>query len=176
MTPTATERNRPRWRSEDPLLGWGGAICLAALAFFLRRWHLGTPRSFEFDETYYAKDAWSMANFGYVRDYTDKANDHILNGQVTGQWKDDPSMIVHPEVGKWLIAAGIKVFGMDPTGWRMASAVIGSLMVMLMCRFVRQVTGSTVLGLIAGLLLCVDGLQLVDGDEYAYAGRASSFS
>ena len=70
-------------------------------------------------------------------------------------------MIVHPEVGKWLIAAGIKVFGMDPSGWRMASAVIGALMVLLMCRFVRRVTGSTVLGLVAGLLLSVDGLQLV---------------
>ena len=70
-------------------------------------------------------------------------------------------MIVHPEVGKWLIAAGIKVFGMDPTGWRTASAVVGALMVLLMCRFARRVTGSTVLGLVAGLLLSVDGLQLV---------------
>ena len=24
-------------------------------------------------------------------------------------------MIVHPEVGKWLIALGIKAFGMDPS-------------------------------------------------------------
>jgi dolichyl-phosphate-mannose--protein O-mannosyl transferase len=30
-----------------------------------------------------------------------------------------------------------------------------------MCRFVRRVTGSTVLGLVAGLLLSLDGLQLV---------------
>ena len=74
---------------------------------------------------------------------------------------DGPSMIVHPEVGKWVIAAGIKVFGMDPTGWRTASAVVGALMVLLMCRFARRVTGSTVLGLVAGLLLSVDGLQLV---------------
>lgn len=31
MIPTAAERNRPRWRSEDPLLGCVGAICLASL-------------------------------------------------------------------------------------------------------------------------------------------------
>ena len=49
MIPTAAERNRPRWRSEDPLPGWIGAICLAGLAFFLRRWHLGTPHQFSFD-------------------------------------------------------------------------------------------------------------------------------
>ena len=161
MTPTATERNTPRWRSEDPLLGWVGAICLASLAFFLRRWHLGTPHQFSFDETYYAKDAWSMLNLGYVRGYVEDADKTILNGNLADLWQDGPSMIVHPEVGKWLIAGGIKVFGMDPAGWRMASAVIGALMVLLMCRFVRRVTGSTVLGLVAGLLLSVDGLQLV---------------
>ena len=131
MTPTATERNTPRWRSEDSLAGWVGAICLASLAFFLRRWHLGTPHQFSFDETYYAKDAWSLLNHGYVRAYVEDADKTILNGNVTGLWQDGPSMIVHPEVGKWLIAAGIKVFGMDPTGWRMASAVFGALMVLL---------------------------------------------
>ena len=161
MSPTAAERNRPRWRSEDPLVGWTGALCLAALAFFLRRWHLGTPHAFSFDETYYAKDAWSLLNHGYVRGYVEDADKTILNGNLTGLFEDGPSMIVHPEVGKWLIAAGIKVVGMDPTGWRTAPAVVGALMVLLMCRFARRVTGSTVLGLVAGLLLSLDGLHLV---------------
>ena len=78
-----------------------------------------------------------------------------------GCGQDSPSMVVHPEVGKWLIALGEKGFGMDPFGWRIASAVVGSLMVLLMCRFVRRVTGSTALGLVGGLLLSLDGLQLV---------------
>jgi len=141
------------------MFGWAGALCLAALAFFLRRWHLGTPHAFSFDETYYAKDAWSLLNHGHVLRYVEDADKTILNGKVTGLWLDEPSMIVHPEVGKWVIAAGIKVFGMDPTGWRTASAVVGALMVLLMCRFARRVTGSTVLGLVAGLLLSVDGLE-----------------
>ena len=122
VTPSAAERNRPRWRSEEPLLGWVGAICLASLAFFLRRWHLGTPHQFSFDETYYAKDAWSLLNFGYVRSYVEDADKTILNGSPMGLWQDSPSMIVHPEVGKWLIALGIKAFGMEPTGWRIAAA------------------------------------------------------
>jgi dolichyl-phosphate-mannose-protein mannosyltransferase len=159
--PTAWERARRGVRLEDPLIGWSASIGVALLALFLRLWHLGKPHVFEFDETYYAKDAWSMANFGYVREYTDKANEHILNGQVTGQWKDDPSMIVHPEVGKWLIALGEKAFGMDPFGWRIAAAVVGALMVLVMCRFARRLTGSTMLGLVAGLLLSLDGLHLV---------------
>ena len=70
-------------------------------------------------------------------------------------------MIVHPEVGKWLIALGEKAFGMDPFGWRIASAVVGSLMVLVMCRLARRLTGSTMLGLVAGVLLMLDGLHFV---------------
>ena len=159
--PTAAERNRPSWRRDDPRLAWIGAVAVASLAFFLRRWHLGTPHQFSFDETYYAKDAWSLLHFGYVRSYVEGADTSILDGDPLGLWQDGPSMIVHPEVGKWLIALGIKAFGMDPMGWRIASAVVGSLMVLVMCRFVRRVTGSTALGLVGGLLLSLDGLHLV---------------
>jgi dolichyl-phosphate-mannose--protein O-mannosyl transferase len=159
--PLARDRARRRVRLEDPVVGWAASIGVALLALFLRLWHLGTPRAFEFDETYYAKDAWSLAHFGYVREYVGSANDQILDGTTTGLWKDGPSMIVHPEVGKWLIALGEKAFGMDPFGWRIASAVVGSLMVLVMCRLARRMTGSTALGCVAGLLLTFDGLQLV---------------
>ena len=50
---------------------------------------------------------------------------------------------------------------MDPFGWRIASAVVGSLMVLVMVRLARRLTGSTLLGCVAGLLLCFDGLHLV---------------
>jgi dolichyl-phosphate-mannose--protein O-mannosyl transferase len=64
-------------------------------------------------------------------------------------------------VGKWLIALGEKAFGMDPFGWRVAAAVVGSLMVLVMCRLVRRMTRSTALGLVGGLVLSLDGLQFV---------------
>ena len=159
--PSAAERARPRWRDEDPVIGWTGALVVAGLAFFLRWWRLGTPHQFSFDETYYAKDAWSMLGNGYVREYVEDADKSILNGQPDGLWEQGPSMIVHPEVGKWLIALGEQAFGMDPFGWRIAAAVVGSLMVLVTCRFVRRVSGSTALGLVGGLLLSLDGLHLV---------------
>ena len=138
------------------------ASASTALALFLRIWHLGTPKRFEFDETYYAKDAWSLAHFGYVaavrrRRRTTRSS----TGTTTGIWKDDPSLIVHPEVGKWLIALGEKAFGMDPFGWRIAAVVAGALMVLVMCRLAQRLTGSTLLGCIAGLLLSFDGLHFV---------------
>ena len=165
--PTAWERARGRLRRlDDPVVSWLSAIALTLLTFGLRVWHLGSPREFAFDETYYAKDAWSMANHGYVLSYLDQVggtdvNDAILDGRTQGIWKDDPSMIVHPEVGKWLIALGERAFGMDPFGWRIASVVIGSLMVLVLCRLARRLTGSTMLGLVAGTLLMLDGLHFV---------------
>jgi dolichyl-phosphate-mannose-protein mannosyltransferase len=161
VVPSAWARAAGWGRREDPVVGWTASIGVAVLALFLRLWHLGTPREFEFDETYYAKDAWSLLHFGYVRDYVGNANEKLLDGTVTGLWKDSPSMIVHPEVGKWLIALGEQAFGMDPFGWRVSAAVAGSLMVLVMCRLGRRLTGSTALGCVAGLLLSLDGLQFV---------------
>ena len=68
-------------------------------------------------------------------------------------------MVVHPEVGKWIIAIGEHLFGMTPFGWRISSAVVGTLMVMVMIRLARRVTRSTLLGLVAGLLMTFDGLH-----------------
>ncbi|QCC78784.1 phospholipid carrier-dependent glycosyltransferase [Nocardioides daphniae] len=146
---------------EQPVYAWGGAALLALFAFVLRVFRIGEPSSFAFDETYYAKHGWSLVHHGYARSYVEGADAKILTGQTDGIWLDTPEMIVHPEVGKWLFGLGELVFGMDPTGWRMASAIIGSLMVLVMCRFATRVTGSVFLGLLAGLLLSLDGLHLV---------------
>jgi dolichyl-phosphate-mannose--protein O-mannosyl transferase len=161
--PSAAARTRSRLRGEDPFIGWVTALSIGLLALFLRLWKLGSPREFLFDETYYAKDAWSLLHFGYAREYVDgkKANAEILAGHTDGLWKDKASMAVHPDVGKWLIGLGEKVFGMDPFGWRVASAVVGALMIVVMVRLVRRMTGSTFIGAVAGLLLCFDGMQFV---------------
>lgn len=159
--PPAAERAILRWRREDPIIAWTGAIVVTAFAFLCRFVRLGSPHAFSFDETYYAKDAWSMLKYGYVHTYIEDADKSILNGKATGLWTDTPSMVVHPDVGKWLIALGEKAFGMEPFGWRIAAAVVGALSVLVMCRFVRRVSGSTTLGLLGGLLLALDGLHLV---------------
>jgi dolichyl-phosphate-mannose-protein mannosyltransferase len=161
--PVARERARSRLRFEDPFVGWVAAISVGLLALFLRLWKLGSPREFLFDETYYAKDAWSLLHFGYAREYTDgkEANAAILAGNVDDLWKSKASMSVHPDAGKWLIGLGEKTFGMDPFGWRVSSAVAGALMIVVMVRLIRRMTGSTFLGVVAGLLLCFDGMQFV---------------
>ncbi|QNN51585.1 dolichyl-phosphate-mannose--protein mannosyltransferase [Nocardioides mesophilus] len=159
--PSARRRLVPLLRNDDRFAGWAVTIAITMLAGFLRLWHLRRPNQFLFDETYYAKDAWSLLHHGFVTGYVDKADEKIVAGHTTGLFTDSPSMIVHPEVGKWLIALGEHFFGMNSLGWRVASAVVGTLMVLVMIRLVRRLTGSTLLGGVAGLLLCFDGMQLV---------------
>lgn len=161
IVPSARRRMAPLVRHADRLDGWLTTLAVTLLAGFLRLWHLGTPHAFLFDETYYAKDAWSLVHHGYVTNYVDDANQKILDGHVNGLFKSSPEMIVHPEVGKWLIGTGEHLFGMNPFGWRVASAVVGTLMIAVLIRLVRRLTGSTLLGATAGLLLCFDGLQFV---------------
>jgi dolichyl-phosphate-mannose-protein mannosyltransferase len=159
VVPTATERAQPRAWDPDPVIAWAATTFVALLATFLRVWHNDKNGSakFLFDETYYAKDGWSLVHHGYVNG----ADDKIISGQLHGLWTNDPSMVVHPEIGKYLIGLSELIFGMTPSGWRMASAIVGGLMVFVMIRLARRITGSTMLGLVAGLLMCFDGLQFV---------------
>ena len=106
VVPTASRRARLRARDRDPFIAWIATVAVTLLAAFLRLWELGKPRSFLFDETYYAKDAWSLIHNGYSLSYVEKANQQILDGKTSGLWTDTPNMVVHPEVGKWLIGLG----------------------------------------------------------------------
>ena len=162
--PSAWRRAVARTGGEDPVVSWVVSLAITVMAFLMRIWHLGLPHVFAFDETYYAKDAWSLLHYGYARNAVADADKTILAG-TTDPSKvfspDGAEMIVHPEVGKWLIALGEKAFGMDPFGWRIAAAVVGSLMILVMIRLARRITGSTLLGAVAGLLLAFDGLEFV---------------
>ncbi|MDQ1600630.1 MAG: dolichyl-phosphate-mannose-protein mannosyltransferase [Actinomycetota bacterium] len=153
----------------DVLWGWLGPLLITAVAGVLRFWNLGRPKAFIFDETYYAKDAWSLLHFGVEQDYIrpahkgdpDPANVKILAGNLHGIWTGDPSYVVHPPGGKWMIAIGEKLFGFTPFGWRFVVAVTGTLAVLMVARIGRRLFRSTLLGCVAGLLLTVDGLEYV---------------
>ncbi len=153
----------------DVLWGWLGPLLITAVAGVLRFWDLGRPKAFIFDETYYAKDAWSLLHFGVEQDYIrpahkgdpDPANAKILAGNLHGLWTGDPSYVVHPPGGKWMIAIGEQLFGFTPFGWRFVVAVTGTLAVLMVARIGRRLFRSTLLGCVAGLLLTVDGMEYV---------------
>ena len=145
----------------DRLPGWLVAVGLAVFAFATRIYNLGFPGKIVFDETYYAKDAWGLLHSGYERQWLDTkqfgTDDKIAAGDLSG-FTDNPAYVVHPPLGKWLIAVGEHFFGMTPFGWRFMSCVFGALLVFLTVRMARRLSRSTLVGAIAGVLLTFDGL------------------
>ncbi len=145
--------------------GWVGPAAVTALAGFLRFHALERPHAVIFDETYYAKDALSLLNFGYEKATTPEANQVLLdsggNPPLDQVFTDQAAFVVHPPLGKWMIAVGEWAFGVTPYGWRFMMAVLGTLAVLVAARAGRRLMRSNVLGTLAGLLLAVDGLHLV---------------
>ncbi len=156
---TTIERLRLRMPN-DRIAGWLVAVVITAIAFSLRLVNLGYPNKLVFDETYYAKDAYSLLKFGYERNWPESANASITSGNVDVM-QDSAAFIVHPQFGKWLIAIGEQIFGMNSFGWRFSSLVFGSLLILVTIRLVRRVSRSTLIGGLAGVLLTFDGLTFV---------------
>lgn len=142
---------------------WLGPLLVAFLAGAIRFWHLGRPRNLVFDETYYAKDAWSLLRFGYEGTWPDRkiADPQILADPQVVPLSDTGAFVAHPPMGKWVVAVGEWGFGLTPFGWRFMTAVLGTLSVLMLCRTGRRLFRSTALGCLAGALLALDGLHYV---------------
>ncbi|MBW8481652.1 dolichyl-phosphate-mannose--protein mannosyltransferase [Actinomadura parmotrematis] len=145
----------------SPLLGWLGPLLVTALAGFLRFYRLGEPKAVVFDETYYAKDALALLKFGWERNTVKDADKLLIADPHANIWADGGAFVAHPPGGKWMIALGEWLFGATPFGWRFVPALAGTLSVLILARLARRMTGSTLLGCAAGLLLAVDGLAFV---------------
>lgn len=119
------------------------SIVITFVAFLMRIFNLGTPKGLVFDEIY----------------YVDGARDYLKNGVELS--KGAPEFVVHPPVGKWLIAAGIKIFGDNEFGWRIAVAIAGTLTVYLTARIALRIFHETKWATLTALLVALDGLNLV---------------
>jgi dolichyl-phosphate-mannose--protein O-mannosyl transferase len=127
------------WRS------WLGTGLITLIAGMLHLIGLADPKGVIFDETYYAHEGRDLYAHGVEWDY---------NG-------NHAAYVVHPPLGKWLIGLGQWAFGANEFGWRIGSAVIGTLSILILIRTGRRLFRSTVLGCAAGLLMTLDGLHFV---------------
>lgn len=139
--------------------GWRGPLLATLVAAALRLPGLGRPHALVFDETYYVKDALSLLRYGYERKTVEGANELLLDGQ-TGIFTTEPEYVVHPPLGKWLIALGEQVFGATPFGWRIIVALLGVASVLVTARVARRLARSNTVGTVAGLLLALDGVHI----------------
>lgn len=170
LLPAPDERLTRYGRLRDRLLNapdWGRAIrwlaplVLTAIAALLRLINVAHPHQLAFDETYYVKDAWSLWTLGYEGTWGENANDAFVTLQQL-PLSEQGAFIVHPPLGKWLIALGMAIGGPDNSaGWRLATAVLGSASVLLVYLIARRLSGSVIVASVAGTLVAIDGLSIV---------------
>lgn len=119
---------------------------LVALASGIRFIRLGRPKALVFDEVYYAKDACIYLNLGQA---------------FCGLKQATEQSYVHPPTGKWLIAAGIKLFGYNWFGQRFMAAVFGVGLTVVVYLLAGRLFGRKWISAVAGLLVATDFLLIV---------------
>ena len=127
-------------RRPSPRLILGLVLLVAAL---IRLWNIGMPEKLVFDEVY----------------YVDGAQDYLRDGVETTDGAAE--FVVHPPVGKWLIALGIQIIGDSPAGWRFSAALFGTLSILLIYLVALRLFNSQFLALVSAGLMSIDGLHLV---------------
>ncbi|WP_373370134.1 dolichyl-phosphate-mannose--protein mannosyltransferase [Corynebacterium cystitidis] len=136
------------WSRSDTI----ATVCVALLALATRFIGLtsatanGTP---VFDEKHYVPQAWDMVRSWF--------------NPVLGGIESNPGygLVVHPPLGKELLALGEMIFGYTPLGWRFMTALCGCAVVVFTMLLARRITQSWQVGLFAGLLATFDGVLLV---------------
>jgi Gpi18-like mannosyltransferase len=123
----------PPWIATDTII-----ISLLLIAAAITRfWHLGHPAEIVFDEVHFVAQGR-----------------HYLHGESFL----DP----HPPLAKLVISLGILIFGDQPFGWRVGNATIGTALVGITYLLGRRLTGSRLVGALAGAMILCDGMYLVD--------------
>jgi dolichyl-phosphate-mannose-protein mannosyltransferase len=131
-------------------------VAVGLFAGVLRFVHLSYPDQRIFDEVYYSKSGCIF--LGYSNERCDVASSdekywRSAQGDV-GDW-------VHPPLGKWMIAAGELAFGTGSFGWRVSSAVTGTLTIVALAIMVQVLFGSPLWTFVAGILLATESLEFV---------------
>lgn len=165
VRPSLYDRFQERLARDDAarrLYAWLAPALVVVLAAVLRLWNLAAAHDLmnQFDETYYVKDAWTLSQLGYEAAWPAEANDRFLAGDVN-IFTTDPAFVIHPPLGKWIIALGMMVLGPESGwGWRITTALLGTAAVLVLILIAKRLTGSTTFSVVAGLLMAVDGLAI----------------
>ena len=112
-------------------------ILLGLISLGLRLWHLPDLPYPIFDEVYFP---------AYAAEYLD----------------GHPSWEGHPPLGKYFIMTALKLFGRNAIGCRVAEAFVGALIPILAAALTYQLTTRRWVSLLAGVLVGLDGLYLVE--------------
>ena len=162
MEPTISEHDaEPRARRLPVFLRadfvYGALVTiLAGVVRFVR---LDIPKSLiPLDEFYYPVNALGLLRHG--------ADYQLLKGAMLPAKRCsavgiEPAFAVHPPIGKWLMGAGMKVFGCNSFGWRVSAALFGTLAVLVVYLIGRRLFRVPWAAGLAALLTATDGLFFI---------------
>lgn len=138
--PTRSTVRSASWTPLDTL----AMVLITVIGGALRFVRVAQPDSIVFDEVYYAKEGCYYAT-----------------GSLSACGLETAPNEVHPPLGKWLVGIGVKVFGFDSFGWRIAAVVAGTISIALLYVLAKKVLRSTVGSSLASGLLAIDFLHFV---------------
>jgi len=113
------------------------ALALACFSFAFFVWRIAIPPNYSFDELQYINASRALLA-------------HAANPNPEA-----------PPLGKLFIAAGIKLLGDNPWGWRVPSAFFGALALAGFFLWLRLLTGSSPIALTAALLTLLNNFLYV---------------
>ncbi|WP_284783472.1 dolichyl-phosphate-mannose--protein mannosyltransferase [Corynebacterium rhinophilum] len=131
---------------------WISTGIIAVLALITRFVGLTAPVSQGtpvFDEKHYVPQAWDMV----------KSWDSLFIGGI--ETNPGFGLVVHPPLGKQIIALSEWVFGYTPLGWRLMTALFGVATVLMTMALARRLSFSWQVATFAGILAVCDGVLLV---------------
>jgi dolichyl-phosphate-mannose-protein mannosyltransferase len=125
-------------------------LVLGLSALGIRLWDVTSPPQTYWDETYYAIDA--SGYLGGILPLPVHLPAPTIEGEVS--WE-------HPPIGKWIIATGVSPLGLRPIGYRLPSVIFGTAGVLVLYLLALELWGSAWWAGLAGMLLSLDGLHIV---------------
>ncbi|MEK7431546.1 MAG: phospholipid carrier-dependent glycosyltransferase [Cyanobacteriota bacterium] len=115
----------------------GYILIISFVSFISRFLFLDFPEEMVFDEVYHARAAGEY-----------------LNGVNPFEW-------VHPPLAKLLISVGVHFFGLNSFGWRIMPVIFGTFFIPIMYIFAKSLFNRTSAGILAALIISMDGVFFV---------------
>jgi dolichyl-phosphate-mannose--protein O-mannosyl transferase len=135
---------------------WVAILAVTAIGAGLRFTGLSSPAEPVFDEFYYPKAACILLGESNRTCLIREDNERYFRRT---EW--DVGSWVHPHLGKWQIALGIRAFGMDPFGWRFSTAAAGTLVVTFTSVIAAIAFRRPIWTFVTGLLLATEHMHVV---------------
>ncbi len=140
----------PRGRAPTARALLAAVLVVVALSAAVRFVNLGEYRTYVFDEHYYAHDAAVIVHGG-------------LGPRRPAPWKPGGARsLAHPELGTLAIAAGVEALGDGPWGWRVPSAIAGTLLIALVYPLARRLGLAPRWALLALVLAAADTMLMTE--------------